>query len=134
MKVPSLGSGGNQIVNRQARGGGNSNCRWQGILIVADHAEMSCVLTGDTGKFGALLAWALPYALIPAISEINAAIEKREYAYRMCASYCNGIALKTLNRTINEGQCIASMRMNAPLPEAIQQFAEEEIARQSHKT
>jgi hypothetical protein len=32
-----LGTRGNQIVNRQARGGGNSNCRWQGILIVADH-------------------------------------------------------------------------------------------------
>jgi hypothetical protein len=32
-----LGSRGNQIVNRQARGGGNSNSRWQGILIVADH-------------------------------------------------------------------------------------------------
>ena len=32
-----LGSGGNHIVNRRARGGGNSNCRWEGILIVADH-------------------------------------------------------------------------------------------------
>jgi hypothetical protein len=30
-------SRGNQIVNKQARGGGNSNCRWQGILKVADH-------------------------------------------------------------------------------------------------
>jgi hypothetical protein len=25
-------------VNRRARGGGNSNCRWAGILIVADHS------------------------------------------------------------------------------------------------
>src|SRR5208282_1779420 len=32
-----LGLRGNHIVNRQARGGGNSNCRWAGILIVADH-------------------------------------------------------------------------------------------------
>src|SRR5208283_4844239 len=32
-----LGFRGNHIVNRQARGGGNSNCRWAGILIVADH-------------------------------------------------------------------------------------------------
>ncbi len=24
-------------MNRRARGGGNSNCRWAGILIVADH-------------------------------------------------------------------------------------------------
>jgi hypothetical protein len=31
-----LGLRGNHIVNRQARGGGNSNCRWAGILIVAD--------------------------------------------------------------------------------------------------
>jgi hypothetical protein len=31
-----LGLGGNHIVNRQARGEGNSNCRWAGILIVAD--------------------------------------------------------------------------------------------------
>src|SRR5208282_6644023 len=28
-----LGRRGNHIVNRQARGGGNSNCRWAGILI-----------------------------------------------------------------------------------------------------
>src|SRR5271157_4764411 len=34
-----LGLRGNHIVNRQARGGGNSNCRWAGILIVADHGE-----------------------------------------------------------------------------------------------
>jgi hypothetical protein len=32
-----LGLGGNHIVNTQARGEGNSNCRWAGILIVADH-------------------------------------------------------------------------------------------------
>src|SRR5271157_1434413 len=32
-----LGFRGNHIVNRQARGGGNSNCLWAGILIVADH-------------------------------------------------------------------------------------------------
>ena len=25
-------------MNRRARGGGNSNCRWAGILIVADHS------------------------------------------------------------------------------------------------
>jgi hypothetical protein len=31
-----LWSGGNQIVNRRARGGGKSNCRWRGNLIVAD--------------------------------------------------------------------------------------------------
>src|SRR5271157_5286096 len=34
-----LGFRGNHIVNRQARGGGNSNCRWAGILIVADHGH-----------------------------------------------------------------------------------------------
>jgi hypothetical protein len=34
-----LGLRGNHIVNRQARGGGNSNCRWAGILIVADHTQ-----------------------------------------------------------------------------------------------
>jgi len=34
-----LGTRGNQIVNRQAREGGNSNCRWQGILIVADQGD-----------------------------------------------------------------------------------------------
>ena len=28
-------------MNRQARGGGNSNCRWAGILIVADHLPTS---------------------------------------------------------------------------------------------
>ena len=26
-------------MNRRARGGGNSNCRWAGILIVADHCS-----------------------------------------------------------------------------------------------
>ena len=26
-------------MNRRARGGGNSNCRWAGILIVADHHD-----------------------------------------------------------------------------------------------
>src|SRR5208282_1016715 len=36
-----LGLRGNHIVNRQARGGGNSNCRWAGILIVADQSESS---------------------------------------------------------------------------------------------
>ena len=27
-------------MNRQARGGGNSNCRWAGILIVADQCGL----------------------------------------------------------------------------------------------
>ena len=27
-------------MNRLARGGGNSNCRWQGILIVADRSGL----------------------------------------------------------------------------------------------
>src|SRR5271157_5592244 len=36
-----LGLRGNHIVNRQARGGGNSNCRWEGILIVADQPARS---------------------------------------------------------------------------------------------
>src|SRR5208283_4004947 len=36
-----LGFRGNHIVNRRARGGGNSNCRWAGILIVADHLRPS---------------------------------------------------------------------------------------------
>jgi hypothetical protein len=35
-----LGLRGNHIVNRQARGGGNSNCRWAGILIVADQPRL----------------------------------------------------------------------------------------------
>src|SRR5208283_4738244 len=37
-----LGFRGNHIVNRQARGGGNSNCRWAGILIVADQTLPLC--------------------------------------------------------------------------------------------
>src|SRR5208337_56015 len=61
-----LGFRGNHIVNRQARGGGNSNCRWAGILIVADQWMISDVraiddqgrLTGpthhnsETGSYG----------------------------------------------------------------------------------
>jgi hypothetical protein len=50
-------------VNRQAREGGNSNCRWQGILIVADHTVfrvplmnlthglMAIVMLSRTGDF-----------------------------------------------------------------------------------
>jgi hypothetical protein len=58
MGVPSLCSGGNQIVNRRARGGGNSNCRWRGNLIVADQEgvrEMTLVFSIPTAAIiGAL--------------------------------------------------------------------------------
>jgi len=58
MKVPSLGSGGNQIVNRLARGGGNSNCRWQGILIVADHRYGGAIFTfGYTSISSSIFAY-----------------------------------------------------------------------------
>jgi hypothetical protein len=40
---PLLGSGENHIVNRRARGGGNSDCRWEGILIVADQLQSKMV-------------------------------------------------------------------------------------------
>src|SRR5208282_303879 len=46
-----LGLRGNHIVNRQARGGGNSNCRWAGILIVADHQEPNWQEAGHPGTF-----------------------------------------------------------------------------------
>ena len=32
-----LGQRGNRIVNKRARGGGKSSCRWQGNLVVVDH-------------------------------------------------------------------------------------------------
>src|SRR5208283_453710 len=53
-----LGFRGNHIVNRRARGGGNSNCRWAGILIVADHlttlgSSEGPVATGEPGKAAA---------------------------------------------------------------------------------
>src|SRR5208282_4608240 len=45
-----LGLRGNHIVNRQARGGGNSNCRWAGILIVADHSLFSRLASWSGGR------------------------------------------------------------------------------------
>ncbi len=36
----------NHIVNRQARGGGNSSCRWEGILIVADQGTTPSISYG----------------------------------------------------------------------------------------
>src|SRR6478672_394350 len=54
MKVPSLGSGGNHIVDRRARGGGNSSYRWEGILIVADHPLTNRLVEGS-GNVGANL-------------------------------------------------------------------------------
>ena len=36
-------------MNREARGGGNSNCRWAGILIVADHSEEQRIIDDPLG-------------------------------------------------------------------------------------
>ena len=35
-------------MNRRARGGGNSNCRWAGILIVADHSTVKTAKAEET--------------------------------------------------------------------------------------
>ncbi len=47
-----LGQRGNRIVNKRARGGGKSSCRWQGNLVVADHTFDA---NGDVAR--ALFDW-----------------------------------------------------------------------------
>src|SRR5262249_47362080 len=88
MEVPSLGSGGNHIVNKQARGGGNSNCRSKGILIVADQARHAGLCRGSArSRAGTVLTTRLAIQSLgvdrtPGILETGPAL--RTVATRSC--------------------------------------------------